>query len=98
MMKFNRKFRNKIKIIFRHCILLNGKIDYTTNWNRIAVNSLIKVSERIDKKTAELLRNAVTRITQTVSYSSLFGGLLKKSIPPFFIIFLLTNSVGYVIL
>lgn len=39
-MKFNRKFRNKIKIMFRHCILLNGKVDYTTNWNRMAVNGL----------------------------------------------------------
>ena len=67
MMKFNRKFRNKIKIIFRHCILLNGKIDYTTNWNRIAVNSLIKAYERIDKKTAEILCKEVKRITKTVS-------------------------------
>ena len=67
MMKFNRKLRNKIKLIFRHCILLNGKIDYTTNWNKIAVNSLIKVYERIDKKTAGILRKEVKRITKTVS-------------------------------
>ena len=52
MMKFNRKLRNKIKLIFRHCILLNGKLDYTTNWNRAVVNGLIKAYERIDKKTA----------------------------------------------
>lgn len=66
-MKFNRKFRNKIKIMFRHCILLNGKVDYTTNWNRMAVNGLIKAYERIDKKTAETLRKEVRRITKTIS-------------------------------
>ena len=66
-MKFNRKLRNKIKIMFRHCILLNGKVDYTTNWNRMAVNGLIKAYERIDKKTAESLRKQVKRITKTVS-------------------------------
>lgn len=66
-MKFNRKFRNKIKIMFRHCILLNGKVDYTTNWNRMAVNGLIKAYERIDKKTAETLRKEVRRIIKTVS-------------------------------
>ena len=67
MMKFNRKLRNKIKLIFRHCIKKKKKIDYTTNWNRIAVNSLIKVYERIDKKTAKILRKEVKRITKTVS-------------------------------
>lgn len=66
-MKFNRKFRNKIKLMFRHCILLNGKVDYTTNWNRMAVNGLIKTYERIDKKTAEILRKEVKRITKIVS-------------------------------
>lgn len=66
-MKFNRKFRNKIKIMFRHCILLNGKVDYTTNWNRMAVNGLIKAYERIDKKTAETLRKEVKRMTKTIS-------------------------------
>ena len=53
--------------MFRHCILLNGKVDYTTNWNRTAVNGLIKAYERIDKKTAEILRKEVKRITKTVS-------------------------------
>lgn len=67
MMKFNRKLRNKIKIMFRHCILLNGKVDYTTNWNRMAVNGLIKAYERIDKKTAEILRKEVRRMTKTIS-------------------------------
>ena len=66
-MKFNRKLRNKIKLMFRHCILLNGKVDYTTNWNRMAVNGLIKAYERIDKKTTEILRKEVKRITKTVS-------------------------------
>lgn len=66
-MKFNRKFRNKIKIMFRHCILLNGKVDYTTNWNRMAVNGLIQAYERIDKKTAEILRKEVRRIIKIVS-------------------------------
>ena len=66
-MKFNRKLRNKIKLMFRHCILLNGKVDYTTNWNRMAVNGLIKAYERIDKKTPEILRKEVKRITKTVS-------------------------------
>lgn len=66
-MKFNRKFRNKIKLMFRHCILLNGKVDYTTNWNRMAVNGLIKTYERIDKKTAEILRKEVKRIIKIVS-------------------------------
>ena len=66
-MKFNRKLRNKIKLMFRHCILLNGKVDYTTNWNRMAVNDLIKAYERIDKKTAKILRKEVKRITKTVS-------------------------------
>lgn len=66
-MKFNRKFRNKIKLMFRHYILLNGKVDYTTNWNRMAVNGLIKTYERIDKKTAEILRKEVKRITKIVS-------------------------------
>lgn len=66
-MKFNRKFRNKIKIMFRHCILLNGKVDYTTNWNRMAINGLIKAYERIDKKTAETLRKEVRRMIKTIS-------------------------------
>ena len=67
MMKFNRKFRNKIKLMFRHYILLNGKVDYTTNWKRMAVNSFIKAYERIDKKTAEILRKEVRRIIKIVS-------------------------------
>lgn len=66
-MKFNRKIRNKIKMMFRHCILLNGNADYTTNWNRMAVNGLIKAYERIDKKTVEILRKEVRRIIKTVS-------------------------------
>ena len=66
-MRFNHKFRNKIRIMFRHCILLNGKVDYTTDWNRMAVNGLIKAYERIYKKTAEILRKEVKRITKTVS-------------------------------
>ena len=67
MMKFNRKLRNKIKLMFRHCILLNGKVDYTTNWNRMAVNGLINAYERIDKKTAKILRKEVKQITKTLS-------------------------------
>mgnify|MGYP003613139420 CR=1 FL=1 len=67
MMKFNRKFRNKIKLMFRHYILLNGKVDYTTNWKRMAANGFIKAYERIDKKTAEILRKEVRRIIKIVS-------------------------------